>query len=109
MNQATKTEAEKYIQEHIPTMVGEHHVSSMELTTLISLLNGYASQSKWVSVDEPPEKHCSVLVHDPNNPFDDYKAIARYNEYNSTFFINGSDVIHPTHWQPLPKPPVEKS
>lgn len=38
--------AKDYIQEHIPTMVGEHHVSSMKLTTLISLLNGYASQSK---------------------------------------------------------------
>ena len=40
-----KTETEKYIREQIPTMVGEHHVSAMKLTTLIGLLQGYAQQS----------------------------------------------------------------
>jgi hypothetical protein len=33
--------AEKYLMEHIPTMVGENHVSSMKLSTMISLLNGF--------------------------------------------------------------------
>ena len=40
------SKAEVYIREQIPTMVGENHVSSMQLTTLIALLNGYAEKSK---------------------------------------------------------------
>ena len=34
--------AEDYIRKEIPTMVGDNHVASMKLTTLIALLNGYA-------------------------------------------------------------------
>ncbi len=40
-----KAETEKYIRKQIPTMVGEHHVSKMKLTTLIGLLQGYIQQS----------------------------------------------------------------
>ncbi len=40
-----KAETEKYIRKQIPTMVGEHHVSEMKLTTLIGLLQGYIQQS----------------------------------------------------------------
>lgn len=44
--------AEKYIREKIPTMVGENHVSSMKLTTIVSLLNGYhKSELKLLNLD----------------------------------------------------------
>jgi predicted glycosyltransferase len=40
-------EAEEYIRKEIPTMVGEkEYVSSMKLTTLVALLNGFSSQRK---------------------------------------------------------------
>lgn len=35
------TNAEKYLRQQIPTMVGENHVASMKLTTMIALLHGY--------------------------------------------------------------------
>ena len=63
---------------------------------------------RWISVDERlPECNwnTSVFVFDPNNPFDNGYCVARFSEFNSTFYINGSDVIHPTHWMPLPESP----
>lgn len=45
----------------------------------------------------------SVMVFDPNNPFDNGFSIANFSEFNSTFYINGCDVIHPTHWMILPE------
>ncbi len=114
MNQATKTEAEKYIQEHIPTMVGEHHVSSMELTTLISLLNGYASQSKWVSVEEPPEFGETVLVY--CKIYGRFLATYEYiGEFNGEKYGNWRDfkgnlgILPPVWWMKIDEPPVEKS
>jgi hypothetical protein len=62
----------------------------------------------WISVkDRLPEKNCSVIVFDPNNPFDSGICVARYSEYNPCFYINGSDTIHPSHWMPLPNPPKQ--
>ena len=62
----------------------------------------------WVSVEERlpgADWHKSVLIFDPNNPFDNGICVANFSEFNLTFYINGSDVIHPTHWQPLPTAP----
>lgn len=107
--------AEKYIQEHIHTMVGEHHVSSMELTTLISLLNGYASQSKWVSVEKGlPEMGEVVIGYFPNGDESGLKV------NTASLTVSGKKVVsnfpnstaawfEATHWQPLPDKPVEKS
>jgi hypothetical protein len=62
----------------------------------------------WISVkDRLPEKNGSVIVFDPNNPFDSGICVARYSEYNPSFYINGSDTIHPSHWMPLPNPPKQ--
>lgn len=68
-----------------------------------------AEESKWIPVSERlPEKDCSVLVYDLNNPFDDGQCVAKFNEYQKCFFVNGSDTIHPTHYQPLPAAPKTK-
>lgn len=54
-----------YIREHIPTMVGEHHVSGMKLTTLISLLNGYSEHTE---VNRQREQLINFLTwHDSEN------------------------------------------
>jgi len=66
--------------------------------------------SAWVDVEKRlPDTYCSVLVYDPNNPFNSSMDVVRYDAYQKCFFFSGGDTIHPTHWQPLPeKPCVDK-
>jgi len=77
---------------------------------VLKAMEEYAEQSapKWISVkDRLPETNCSVLVLDPNNPFNKSMDVARFDEYQKCFFFSGLDKIHPTHWMPLPEPPKD--
>jgi len=72
--------AEDYIKEHIPTMVREHHVAGMKLTTLISLLKGYHehelhnhNKSKIETKEQILQKHFTAeFGHDGHGKFMQY-------------------------------------
>jgi len=73
--------------------------------------NGMLPEVKpcWINVEERlPDTYCSVLVYDPNNPFNSSMDVARFDAYQKCFFFSGGDTIHPSHWQPLPEKPLNK-
>jgi len=63
-------------------------------------------QDGWISVeDRLPELTGEYLVFETNHGL---KAIEKmvFNLYNESWYNDNGDTFHPTHWQPLPKPPI---
>lgn len=69
---------------------------------------GYPN-SEWVSVEKKPAKTDNYLVLNINSPLKDKIEIAKYESYTDNWFNENGDIIHPTEYQPLPAPPINKS
>lgn len=64
-------------------------------------------QSEWVNVnDRLPKDTKDVLIIDANEE-EAYYGIGSYREKGGLWCINGSNYWLPTHWMPMPKPPVK--
>ena len=67
-------------------------------------------QGGWISIDAMlPERYKAVLIWCPDNKCT-YNATYNYEESDWEYFGGGGGKVcqKPTHWQPLPAPPMEK-
>lgn len=65
------------------------------------------AESKWISVEELP-KAGSYLVWNPNLTSENKTERATYANYNNQWMNDCHDIIHPSHWQPLPSSPLNQ-
>lgn len=77
----------------------QHEQYLMNKGTFIELFERFASQDKWISVEEKPLKPCEVLICLDNGNVD----VAQFDGKIFTgWFIETDQIIF---WQPLPKAP----
>lgn len=60
----------------------------------------------WMPIDTAPRDGTLVMVYVKSKIGDTWIDVGRYTGGKHKW-LSGSDVIYPTHWQPLPQPPKE--
>jgi len=97
-------------EEYFEKEYGKDHlvmVAKMEdFVSLYALIEEYANQSKWISVDSPPEASITscLIALENKSVFEGF-----YSSFSKRFFsiLHGEFVIEnpPTHWRTLPEAP----
>ena len=92
--------------------INEHKEDSISYSKMVELLNEKAlkyaeeyADSKWVSVETPPDEDKYVLCYFKNGNIKtcQYRKVFKM-EYVSNAIC---ETVNITHWQPLPSPPKQ--
>lgn len=110
LNNNGKESAEQYFYNHKRTFDGMNAGSYLDEEDFLSyaklLNNNSYGWKEWIN-EADVIKHGYYLVYDPNCYGSNKIEIAWYNDYNQSWY-QGSDCIHPTHYQLLPSPPIQQ-